>query len=394
MTDHPLDAEFPAASREDWLKRVAAVLKGAEFDVRLVSKTGDGIRIEPLYGRVDGPRAERQTVAPWIVHARADHPDAAKANAQALDDLGNGATGLTLVMRGQAAARGFGVEVESLARVLDGVQLHAIALRLEGSAELASALGKLVARQPIDPERLDISFGLSDVNLVKELVVQGFKGPFVEADGRALHEHGATEAQELGAVLAMATGFLRKTEASHIGITLAADQDMFLTLAKFRAMRLLWGRVLEASGLPATPLRLHGETSWRMMARLDPHTNILRACAAVFGAGLGGACSISVLPFSLAQGLPNGFARRVSRNVQTVLLEEANLWRVADPASGSGYVETLTRDLCERAWAVFQKAERSVWPTPDPGNSQSLPLIGTTAYQLPQEYAAQVEAVT
>ncbi len=392
MTDHPLDAEFPAASRADWLKRVAAILKGAEFDDKLVSKTGDGIRIEPLYGRAEGPRAERWVVAPWIVHARADHPNAARANALALDDLGNGATGLTLVMRGQAAARGFGIGVEDLGRVLDGVQLHAIALRLEGTAEMASALAKLVARQPIDPERLDISFGLGDTALVKALTAQGFKGPFVEADGRALHEQGATEAQELGATLAMATGFLRKTEASHIGITLAADQDMFLTLAKFRAMRLLWGRVLEASGLSPLPVLIHGETSWRMMATLDPHTNILRSCAAVFGAGLGGADSISVLPFSLAQGLPNSFARRVARNVQTVLLEEANLWRMADPAAGAGYVETLTQELCEKAWAIFQKAEHGAWPVPDPGNMRSRPVIGTSAYKLAKEYAAQVEA--
>ena len=97
--------------------------------------------------------------------------------------------------------------------------------------------------------------------------------------------------------------------------------------------------------MPKSPLRLHAETSWRMTATLDPHTNILRATAAVFGAGLGGADSITVLPFSLAQGLPNAFARRVARNVQTVLAEEANLWRVADPASGAGYIETYTQQL-------------------------------------------------
>jgi methylmalonyl-CoA mutase len=251
----------------------------------------------------------------------------------------------------------------------------------------------LVAKQPIDPERLDISFGLDDAGLVKELASQGFRGPFAEADGRVWHEKGATEAQELGAVLAMAAGFLRKTEAKHIGVTLAADQDMFLSLAKFRAMRLLWNRVLEASGIAWSPLRLHGETSWPMMATLDPHTNILRACAAVFGAGLGGACSISVLPFSITQGLPNSFARRVARNVQAVLLEESNLWRVADPASGSGYVETLTEELCEKAWSVFQLAERGQWPVPDAGNQRSRPIVGTNAYGLAKEYAAQVEAM-
>ena len=108
--------------------------------------------------------------------------------------------------------------------------------------------------------------------------------------------------------------------------------DRHSSIAKFRAMRLMWRRVLDAAGLPDAPLKLHAETSWRMMAVKDPHTNILRATAAVFGAGLGGADSITVLPFSLAQGLPNAFARRVARNVQNVLAEESNLWRVADPA--------------------------------------------------------------
>ena len=173
----------------------------------------------------------------------------------------------------------------------------------------------------------------------------------------------------------------------------AANQDMFATLAKFRAIRLLWRRVLDAAGLPDAPLRLHAETSFRMAAELDPHTNILRATAAVFGAGLAGADSICVLPHSIAQGLPNAFARRVARNVQTVLLEESNLWRVADPASGAGYVEALTSALCEKAWSVFQKAEAGQWPEPDPAASHGLPMIGTTAYKLAAERAADVEAL-
>jgi len=394
MTSLPLAADFATASRDDWLKRVAAVLKGADFAEKLIATTGDGIRIEPLYGQKGGPRAERNVLAPWLVHARVDHPDPAKANQQALEDLANGTTGLTLVCEGHESARGHGIKAGDLPRILDGVHLHAIALRLEGPAEAAAALARHVASQPIDPERLDISFGQRDPGLARSLAGQGFTGPFLEADGRPLHEAGATEAQELGAVLAQATAFLRAGKTADIGVTLAADQDMFLTLAKFRAMRLLWGRVLEASGIKQTPLRLHGESSFRMMASLDPHTNILRACAAVFGAGLGGADSIAVLPFSIAQGLPNAFARRVARNVQTVLLEESNLWRVADPASGSGYVEELTDALCRAAWSIFQKAEKGDWPKPDPANAKSLPVIGTTVYRLPAEYAAEVESLS
>jgi len=177
-----------------------------------------------------------------------------------------------------------------------------------------------------------------------------------------------------------------------VGATLAANQDMFLNLAKFRTIRLLWARVLVTSGLPHSPLRVHGETSWRMMAKLDPHKNILRATAAVFGAGLGGTDTFTVLPFSITQGLPNAFARRMARNTQLILLEESHLWRVADPASGSGYVEHLTRELCERAWAIFQGIEKTgKLPEFDSKNKSSDPIIGTSAYKLPKEFEAAIE---
>ena len=214
-------SEFPAASRDDWMRRVDAVLKGAGFE-SLMSKTADGIAIEPLYGEALGPRAERAVHAPWTVHQRADHPDGSRANGQALDDLAHGATGLTLTFKGHASARGFGIEAKDLPRVLDGVALHAIALRLEGGAAEAKALAALIAKQPVDPGRLDVSFGLQSAELAGELTAQGFIGPFLEADGRPWHEKGATEAQELGAVLATAVRHLRALQRPALGVTLAA----------------------------------------------------------------------------------------------------------------------------------------------------------------------------
>jgi methylmalonyl-CoA mutase len=374
--------DFPQATLAMWQARVAAILKGESAE-KLVSRTADGIRSEPLYQQVQGARAERAEHAPWIVMQRVDHPDGVKANAQALDDLENGAGGLCII-NGNV----------DLGRVLQGVALHAIHVRLEGGETLTKAFAAYVGKQPIDPARLSVSFGAGDV---EELVAQGFNGPFLEADGRVFHEQGASEAQELACVLARIVGALRKFEQfspeAVVGATLAANQDMFLTLAKFRAIRLLCARVLEASGIAQRPLRLHGETSRRMMARLDPHTNILRATAAVFGAGLGGADTFTVLPFSIAQGLPNAFARRMARNTQLILLEESQLWRVADPASGSGYVESLTHDLCERAWSFFQGIEKTgKLPAFDSRNVSSDPIIGTKAHQLPKEFEAAVES--
>jgi methylmalonyl-CoA mutase len=365
-------SDFPLATFEIWQARVGGIEK-------LVSYTADGIRIAPLYQQIHGLRADRAVLGPWHVLQRVDHPDAVKANAQALEDLENGANGLALV-------RDFDP------RLLKGVALHAIHIRLEGGAVLAKAFAGFVAQQPIDPARLQVSFGLKDGAMVKVLLAQGFTGPFANADGRVFHNQGATEAQELACVLSELVGALRKNIAS--SATLAANQDMFLTLAKFRSIRLLWARVLAASGLPFRALQVHGETSRRMMARLDPHTNMLRATAAVFGAGLGGVDSFTVLPFSIAQGLPNAFARRMARNTQLILQDEAQLWRVADAASGAGYVESLTHGLCEKAWGIFQEIEKtSKLPGFNADAESSDPIIGTKAFQLPQEFEAAVEAV-
>ena len=106
MTELTLAAEFPALDRSGWLKRVEAVLKGDSFESRLVNTTADGLRLEALYGQQPGPRAGRSVAHPWIISQRADHPDPHKANLQALEDLANGATGLTLVARGSDTARG------------------------------------------------------------------------------------------------------------------------------------------------------------------------------------------------------------------------------------------------------------------------------------------------
>jgi methylmalonyl-CoA mutase len=140
---------------------------------------------------------------------------------------------------------------------------------------------------------------------------------------------------------------------------LSADADEFLTLAKFRTLRLLWARIEQACGLTPKPLFVVGESAWRMLTQRDPYVNMLRATIATFSAGLGGANAITVLPHTLALGLPDPFARRAARNTQLVLLEESNLAKVSDPAAGSGGIEALTQQLCETAWTLFQEIERA-----------------------------------
>jgi len=204
--------------------------------------------------------------------------------------------------------------------------------------------------------------------VVNGLIGRGLKGPFVLADGRPVHDAGGSEAQELAFALALAVAYLRTLEAggvpfdgarAAISFRLIADADQFLTMAKFRALRLLWARVEEACGLPPKPAFIAAETAWRMLTQRDPYVNMLRATMATFAAGLAGANAITVLPHTLALGLPDAFARRVARNTQLVLLQESNLDKVSDPAAGSGGIERLTKDLCESAWSLFQEIEKA-----------------------------------
>ena len=187
---------------------------------------------------------------------------------------------------------------------------------------------------------------------------RGFAGPFAAADARCVHDAGGTPAQELAFALSAGLTYLRALEdPTAIEFRLAADADQFATLAKFRAMRLMWNRVEQGCGLTPSPIRLSACSAWRMMAAVEPFVNVMRAALAAFAAGLGGADSVTLLPFSQAVGLPDAFARRLARNTQIVELREARLGHVADPAAGAGGFEALTEGLCEKAWELFQAFE-------------------------------------
>ena len=389
--DLKLAAEFPPATRDDWLKLVHAALKDRPYE-RLIAKTYDGIAIEPLYPRAAdaAPIAARR--GPWQVMARVDHPDTATANAEALHELENGATGLTLVFSGSIGAYGYGLPgtADAVARTLDGVHLDAIAIELqtaEPTRDAADHVAALVKARGLAPTAVNIRFGHDAIGAhtltgtlpipsrdlmprfgahVASLANLGFTSPLAAADGRIVHNAGGSEAQELAYTVAVAVAYLRALEGaglapdrarSLIEFRLAADTDQFLTIAKVRALRALWARVEQACGLDPKPVFISAETAWRTMSRRDPAANMLRSTIAAFSAGIGGADAVAVLPFTAALGLPDRFARRIARNTGLLLLEESNLAKVADPAAGSGGIENLTDKLGRAAWMLFQEIE-------------------------------------
>ena len=412
MTDElSLAAEFPPVTETEWRKLVEAALKGADFDKRLVSRTYDGLRIEPLYPRAVGakPVAGRSPGARWSVMQRVDHPDPAAANAQALTDLENGATGLTLVMAGSTNANGYGLDPspETLARVLEGVKLDA-GIRIDfdqgpASLPVLRQFAELVRRQNVRPDAVDVAAGVDPiaafavsghtklswndlstdfVAAARELRDRGFRRSLAAADGRTIHNAGGSDAQELSFAIGSAVEYLRAFEKNGVSpdsardmiyFRLCADADEFLTIAKFRALRKLWARVEEACRLTPMPTYVAAETAWRMVTKRDPYVNMLRTTIAVSAAGLGGADSIAALPHTVALGLPDAFARRIARNTQLILLEESHLAKVADPAAGSGAIEELTKKLCTAAWNKFQEIEShgGVWMALENGFIQS-----------------------
>jgi methylmalonyl-CoA mutase len=390
-----LTSGFPTGTREQWRKLVDQVLQGADFDSTLVTKAHDGVRIEPLTARKPSPMpiSGRAPGSSWTVVQRIDHPEPSSANSEAMHDLANGAAGLALEFTGAVGAYGFGLPAEehTLSRALEGIDFGSgIVVDLDLGAqpnEAVELLASLVERRGTQPGASKIQFGLDPIgaaaatggsrlgwmalgreltDIITGLAKRRFRGPFAVADGRIVHNAGGSEPQELAYVLAVALAYLRALEAAGIGLDaarrmiyfrLAADADQFLSMSKFRALRKLWARVEAACGLTPTPAVVAADTAWRMMTRRDPYVNVLRTTIAVVAAGLGGADAITALPFTMALGLPDRFARRLARNSQLVLLEESNLARVGDPAAGSGTIEDMTEQLCRAAWLQFQQIE-------------------------------------
>ena len=320
----------------------------------------------------------------WAICQRIDDPDVERARAQIADDLAQGATGLALVFDGAPNAFGYGLPgtPQALGRILEDVPLDRIYLRLDvhpASRAMADWLVGSLGKGNIDPSRLNLSFGIDPaatfagtgrlrmtIEALQASMPQSLAyffamdvpGILLEADGRVLHNAGATEAQELGAMLASAAAHLRLFQearqalvyaAPHIGFAVGVDDDALASTAKIRALRLLWARLQESFSISPTPTGIHAETSMRIVGRQDLSGNVARNAAAVFGAAAGGADSIAVLPHTIAHGLPEGNARRIARNLQMLVAQEH--------ADLSG-VDELVEDFCQQGWAEFQRIEQ------------------------------------
>ncbi|MFD5829840.1 methylmalonyl-CoA mutase family protein [Lentzea sp. NPDC060358] len=352
--------EFPSASREQWRELVDAVLSktGASYD-SLVTRTYDGIELQPLYTRDDAlpPYALVPAKQGWDVRQRHSVPDPVAV----MNDLEGGVTSLWLA-----------VPAPSLERLLDGVLLDLAPIVLDGSVDAARAMLRIYDQAPVLATDVRGNLGLTPSGEALDVIRQATSTfpslRTVVVDALPFHDAGGSDTEELGASLALAVSYLRALTSAGLSdadafaqleFRYAATADQFTTIAKLRAARRLWARVAEVSGVPGAVQVQHAVTSSAMMTRRDPWVNMLRTTVACLSAGLGGADAVTVQPFDAAIGLPDEFARRIARNTQNLLLEESHLGEVIDPAAGSWYVEQLTEQLAASAWTWFQELERA-----------------------------------
>lgn len=403
---HDLAAGFPAPDETAWLARAKKALGGDSPEEALIWRGADGFEIRPLYRRRDLPQGRDPSGFPgflpfwrggradgrgWEIGQRHAHPDPEVANRQILKDLERGVAAITLAVDPEGRCGTVVRSPADLAEALEGVDMSLAPVALEAGPYGPAAAAMLLAQweeHGVAPEaacgalgldplgalaaegRLgsDIGSALGELGALAAWLEDGY--PHVSAvtvATRPYHSAGASEAQELGAMLATALAYLRAMEAARvapeqaarrIAFTLTADVDLPLSVAKLRAARALWARLLKACGIDAPPpMSLAAETAPRMLTRRDPWTNILRASLAAFAATAGGASTVTVYPHDAAVGVPSDFARRIARNVQIILAEESHLGRVMDPAGGAYAFEALTRDLAARGWAEFQRIE-------------------------------------
>ena len=401
MTDTPLllADEFPAPTQDEWEAEVLKIFNrrrppGSELTIeqcltRLRTTTVDGAVVEPLYTEHPGPlgypgiapftrgaTVKSGAMDAWDVRALHEDPDVAFTNEQIKADLARGATSLWLKLGAGA------IPVDALPKVLDGVD-PATPIAVTGTDDPVAAAEALAAywRQAgvaatargnfgIDPDGFAARTGKpADLGLLAKWVKAAAEFPGVRAitiDVLPYDDAGAGDVQQLAFAAQTGVEYLRALEAEGVAPAQAAAQiefrvsasaDELLTIAKLRAFRKMWTRVLTACGVEPAGAIQHAVTSWRMITRDDPWVNLLRGTVATFSAAVGGADAITCLPFDAAHGLPTDFSRRLARNTQIIAAEEAHVGRVNDPAGGAWVFENLTDELAGKGWALFQQLD-------------------------------------
>ncbi|MCB8923056.1 MAG: acyl-CoA mutase large subunit family protein [Ardenticatenaceae bacterium] len=398
----PLFAEFSPSTYDEWLAAAAASLKGKPVE-RLLAQTYEGITLQPVYGAADvadlphvgsqpgqfpyvrGTSAAGYGQQPWLV-AQEMVGTAAELNAALKHDLARGQTAVNLIPTQLESAADFAAALDGIDMTQTsifvrsgsaGLPLAALLLAsvrqsggdvaaLRGSLE-ADPLGEWaqVGTLPLPLEKAFDEVAM----LVRETAVLALKLDAITLHGYPYADGGASAVQELAFVLGTAVATVRALQERGLDVDAIANSmqfafsiggDFFMEIAKLRAARLLWAQVVTAfgGGDEAQKMVMHGRTARANKTLTDAYVNMLRGTTEAFAAAVGGVDSLHVAPFDEEAGAADEFSRRIARNVQIILQEEANLTKVIDPAGGAYFVEWLTDAVAQRAWTLFQEIER------------------------------------
>jgi methylmalonyl-CoA mutase len=396
-----LFAEFSPSSYEEWVEATIKSLKGRPFDT-LTSHTVEGVEIRPFYSQADianlphlssqpgqppYPRGTESQAQPWLIAQPLPYATPQQFNQALLDDLRRGQTAVHLDPNATNINN-----LADLSTALDGVDFAAAPIFIAGgqaSPPLVPLLAKHLQQtgQPLtalqgglfhDPlAELARRGGAAEDNLYEAsaklmgwAVENAPNFTTLAVDTAVYHNGGANGVQELAFALATGVVHIRSLQkqnfdigpiASQLRFIFAIGGDFFMEIAKLRAARLLWAQVAAAfgGGAAAQKMQIHGETAVSNKSRLDPHVNMLRTSTETFAAAVGGVNSITTVPFNQPFATePDQFSRRTARNQQIILQEEVTLSQLIDPAGGSYFVEWLTEQLAQKAWALFQEIEQ------------------------------------
>lgn len=407
--------EFPPSSYGEWRQAAEESLKGAPFDKKLVTSTPEGIKLQPIYSKADlealalpeswpglppfvrGSAASGFKAKPWLVAQELSCGSLDQFNAALKSSLMRGQNSVVVLPDAatrhgadpdEAACDEVGglslATLDDAARAFAGVDLQAApVLVFAGASALPMAgLLKAVAGEKgfsgavlADPltewardGKLDIS--LDDAQAELAIVSKWAAGKGIRTVGIQANlwaDAGGTAVEELAFGLATGAAYFRSLAAAGVPddeiaprfvMALSLGSNLFMQIAKLRAARLLWDRMVGAFGVKPAPLFIHGRTSIFNKSVLDPHTNMLRATTEGFAGVIGGVDSMHVAAFDEPVRTPDEISTRIARNVHTILGEECGFSEVADAAGGSWYVESLTIELAQKAWELFQEVEK------------------------------------
>ncbi len=403
-TDHLLQ-EFPPVSTQSWEELVRKDLKGADYAGKLIWQTEEGLAVKPYYraedcASLDFPEAPpgafpyargNRSTGDWRIREEIDAVDPVEANRAAHSAVLAGA--------GEIAFCGVRIENASdLEMLLDNLDEIPVHFENAGEPLLRLLIERLNGRQRLSPASTGWN-PLANLDFAAEVIAAA---PAALASftihGQEFEESGATAVEEVGFTLAAAVDFMAGMQernvdadraAASITFSFANGANYFFQIAKLRAFRMVWAQAVESFGgsRESSKARIHARTSRWNQTIYDPHVNILRGTTEVMSAALGGADSISVAPFDECYKAPDGASRRLARNTQIILKQEALLSRVADPGAGSYWLEVITDFIAREGWKSMQKIEAA-------GGYRKAMADGLIAQALGQSLAAKENAVS